>query len=92
MLLTPIGLAAIECARYIMLLRNLINPRLLNAKFLFNLGNGVEVGDGTVSLGCSVLYGLFSSIASISARLIKDNLLLIFDALRFPALTILYTA
>ena len=45
MFLAPIGSATIECARDIMLLRNLINPRLLNAKFLFNLGNGVEVGD-----------------------------------------------
>ena len=41
----PLGSATIECARDIMLLRDLINPRLLNAKFLFNLGNGVEVGD-----------------------------------------------
>ena len=44
--LTPIGSATIECARDIMLLRNLIYPRLLNAKFFFNLGCGVEVGDG----------------------------------------------
>ena len=46
MFLAPIGSATIKCARDIMLLRNLINPRLLNAIFLFNLGNGVEVGDG----------------------------------------------
>ena len=45
MLLAPIGPATIECARNIMLLRNLINPRFLNAKFLFNFGCGVEVGD-----------------------------------------------
>ena len=45
MLLAPIGSTTIESARDIMLLRYLINPRLLNAKFLFNLGNGVEVGD-----------------------------------------------
>ena len=45
MLLAPIGSATIECARDIMLLRNLINPRLLNTKFLFNLGCGVEVGE-----------------------------------------------
>lgn len=47
MLLTPIGSATIESVRDIMLLRNLINPLLLNTKFLFNLGCGVEVGDGS---------------------------------------------
>ena len=45
MFLAPIGSATIQSARDIMLLRNLINPRLFNAKFLFNLGCGVEVGD-----------------------------------------------
>ena len=45
MFLAPIGSTSIECARDIMLLRNLINPRLLNTKFLFNLGSGVEVGN-----------------------------------------------
>ena len=51
MLLAPICSAPIECARDIMLLSNLINPRLLNTKFLFNLGCGVEVGDRCLLFG-----------------------------------------
>ena len=85
MLLTPIGSATIESVRDIMLLRNLINPRLLNTKFLFNLGCGVEVGDGSfVPFGTLNSPGLLKSVSISSFR--NRNLYPRRDALSSPHL------